>query len=135
MIYGLQWVKKNDKYTDETHRQIMIGLRPENDSSLRKLGAAGNKRSYKFAERLTDRFFVSGISGSFQKHHKQYVSDSCQDDKSEMKFYIRQPLLERNQISALRQEAEELLQMEEKLFEVQICNFWMRFYLILYYYW
>ena len=48
----------------------MFGLRPDVDQVASSLSKAHGK-SYKFAERNTGRFFVSGVSGSFQKFTKE----------------------------------------------------------------
>lgn len=51
----------------------MLGLRPENDQgyyqSIQRT-TPQFKKSGKFANQLSGRFFVSGISGSFAKHQK-----------------------------------------------------------------
>lgn len=46
----------------------MFGLRPDVDQVPNSLS---NGKSYKFAERNSGRFFVSGVSGSFQKFTKE----------------------------------------------------------------
>jgi len=49
----------------------MFGLRPDVDQVPLGLLGKGNGKSYKFAERNNGRFFVSGVSGSFQKFTKE----------------------------------------------------------------
>jgi hypothetical protein len=64
----------------------MLGLRPENDQNYYKKfqkndsssgggmsGAPTFKKTMKFANSLNDRFYVSGISGSFSKHQKHLI--------------------------------------------------------------
>jgi hypothetical protein len=64
----------------------MLGLRPENDQNYYKKfqkntsssggGMSGGptfKKTMKFANSLNDRFYVSGISGSFSKHQKHMI--------------------------------------------------------------
>lgn len=99
----------------------MLGLRPDSDQhhlhSIRSSGAF--RRSSKFADRLSGRFFVSGVSGSFQKHTKQ-IHELANKDKDAIKpyKYSYQPVLEKHQREELRQDAEKLIELEEKLQEV-----------------
>lgn len=63
-------------------------------------------------------FFVSGVSGSFQKHRKLLLDDAkIQPAHAEIK-YVSQPVIEKSQKAALRAEALALMQMEEQLMEV-----------------
>lgn len=106
---------------NKNYEKQMLGLRPDSDQHHLN-GFQSNsayKRSSKFAERLSGRFFVSGISGSFQKHSKQLV-ELANKDKPIDKFikYTYQPVLEKHQREELRKDAERLIELEEKLQEV-----------------
>lgn len=117
----------------------MLGIRPDTEQHyLENLQANnGHKfgRSSKFASRLNGRFFVSGITGSFAKHKKR-LEELAQENNEDLKVskklikYNYQPVLEKHQREELRKEAQQLLEMEEKLQEVN--NFEIFFHLIIY---
>lgn len=95
----------------------MLGLRTDRD--LRAFGSQSqNKRSHKFAEKLSGRFFVSGISGGFQKHKRLQENDQLKEHGTEQKYSF-EPLLERNCKDVLRNEALALLEMEQKLADIR----------------
>jgi hypothetical protein len=86
----------------------MLGLRVDSDpyfSSLNK-NAQQFKKSSRFANNLSGRFFVSGISGGFEKHKKLLATIKDQETKNENAenqgvlktkriLYNHQPVLER----------------------------------------
>ena len=107
----------------------MLGLRPDTDqvyyNNLSKHQPQFNKSS-KFATRLNGRFFVAGVSGSFQKHRQQLLEQQAIQNnqplpskKDLIPKYTYQPVLEKHQREELRKEAERLLELEEKLNELQ----------------
>lgn len=98
----------------------MLGLRADADQFLQQAqNGNGHKKSYRFAERLNGRFFVSGISGGFEKYHKMKTgADLAPPPKKPQ--YNYQPVLEKAQREELRKEAEKLLELEEKLAEVRL---------------
>ena len=110
-----------------------MGLRVDSDpyfSSLNK-NAQQFKKSSRFANNLSGRFFVSGISGGFEKHKKLLATIKDQETKNENAenqgvlktkriLYNHQPVLERHQREEMRKDAVRLLELEEKLLEVVI---------------
>jgi hypothetical protein len=95
----------------------MLGLRAEHDRnfSIARLESSFARNS-KFADNLKGRFFVAGISGSFQNYDRQ-----VKEIKSKVirpPRYDHQPVLERKQREDLRKEAEQLIELEQKLAEV-----------------
>jgi uncharacterized membrane protein len=114
----------------------MLGLRPDADPYYQSIrtNAPAFKKSSKFASKLTGRFFVSGISGSFKKHQKLVADIQEQEEKekaenAEQNFllpqkskkiiYSYQPVLVKRQREELRKDAEKLVELEEKLQEVE----------------
>jgi len=100
----------------------MMGLRAENDhASTSFYSGAQNRKTYRFAEKYHGRFFVSGVSGSFQKYTKQLKETDKKYLKSEKpeKKYTFEPLLEKHQKEELRRDAQRLLEMEEQLAQLQ----------------
>lgn len=100
----------------------MMGLRSENDhASTSFYSGAQNRKTYRFAEKYHGRFFVSGVSGSFQKYTKQLKETDKKYLKSEKpeKKYTFEPLLEKHQKEELRRDAQRLLEMEEQLAQLQ----------------
>ena len=91
----------------------MIGLRVDNDRTHASLSQ--NKKSHKFAEKLTGRFFVSGVSGSLRKHRKLLDNELIHGERK----YTYEPLLEKKQKDALKSEALALAEMEQKLTELR----------------
>ncbi|RYG63819.1 hypothetical protein EON64_15195, partial [archaeon] len=101
----------------------------ENDrqnSDISKLN--GNfRRTSKFASQLRDRFFVSGVTGGFLKHEAETKDKDKDSDKevaagrlsAKQKRYDYQPVIERNQRLELQREAAKLIELEEKLQEIQ----------------
>lgn len=97
----------------------MMGLRPENDhASTGFFTSTANRKTYRFAERYSGRFFVSGVSGSFAKHSKQLKETDQKYLKQERK-YVHEPVLEKHQKEELRRDAQRLLEMEEQLAQLQ----------------
>ena len=97
----------------------MMGLRAENDqASTSFFSNSQNRKSYRFAEKYHGRFFVSGVSGSFQKYTKQLKETDKKYLKSEKK-YTFEPILEKHQKEELRRDAQRLLEMEEQLAQLQ----------------
>ena len=97
----------------------MFGLRVENDQSATSFySTTNNRKTYRFAEQNTGRFFVSGVSGSFQKYTKQLQETDKKYLKNEKK-YTYEPVLEKHQKEELRKDAQRLLEMEEQLKEIQ----------------
>jgi hypothetical protein len=95
----------------------MLGLTPSSNATN---NGQQNKRSHKFAEKLSGRFFVAGVSGSFQKHRKQQLGiEDSNDAIPRPEKYVYQPVLEKRQKELLQNEALALIEMEEKLSEVQ----------------
>lgn len=79
-------------------------------------------RSYKFAEKLTGRFFVSGVSGSFQKYNK-FLNRI--EEKEAKEKYTYAPVMEKHRKEELKMEAQRLMEIEEKLNEVSsISTLW-----------
>lgn len=101
----------------------MHGLRPEHDRAFaaKLSGEHSHGKSYQFANRLTGRFFVSGISGSFQKHRKMLdaANVSASAKKDLLSQYQDAPFIDKQRKEQLRKEAEKLLEMEEKIKEVK----------------
>lgn len=96
-----------------------MGLRAENDkSSSNFFSNSQNRKSYRFAERYHGRFFVSGVSGSFQKYTKQ-LQDTDKKYLRVEKKYTYEPILEKHQKEELRRDAQRLLEMEEQLAKLQ----------------
>jgi len=99
-----------------------MGLRAENDqASTNFFSGSQNRKTYRFAEKYHGRFFVSGVSGSFQKYTKQLKETDkkyLKNEKTEKK-YTYEPLLEKHQKEELRREALRLLEMEEQLAKLQ----------------
>lgn len=93
----------------------MLGLRVDSEQYLQN--ANQHKKTYRFAERLNGRFFVSGISGGFEKYEKLKNGSDIAPPIKKIK-YSYQPVLERAQREEFRKEAEKLLELEEKLAEV-----------------
>lgn len=95
----------------------MIGLRIENDH----LKTNNNyKKSYKFASNNYGKFYVSGISGSFQKYTKQKLETDKKYLKNEKNNkYTYEPVLEKYQKDELLNDAKRLIELEEKLNELQ----------------
>ena len=97
----------------------MMGLRPEHDqASTSFYSPAANRKTYRFAERYSGRFFVSGVSGSFAKYTKQ-LKETDQKYLRQQKKYTHEPLLEKHQKEELRRDAQRLLEMEEQLAQLQ----------------
>lgn len=97
----------------------MLGLRQDADQYLQQArNEHGFKKSYRFAERLNGRFFVSGISGGFEKYSKLKHANDLAPAPEKKPKYDYQPVLEKAQREELRREAEKLLELEEKLAEV-----------------
>ena len=101
----------------------MFGVKPETDQgTVSHLRGAQTGKSYKFAGKLTGRFFVSGISGSFQKH-RQMLDAANVSAASKKKLlsqqYMQAPFIEKAARDKLKKEAEQLLEMEEKIKELQ----------------
>ena len=95
----------------------MLGIRPDSDQFFLNHTA---KRSQSFANRYTGRFFVSGVSGGFAKYQKQQDEGKEGYEKPPKPYkYTYQPVLERNQREELRRDAERLMELEEKLAEIQ----------------
>lgn len=94
----------------------MIGLRLDNDGSSGVAGQQRHRRSHKFAERLQGRFFVAGVSGSFQKYTKLVAENAAKEEKDEKK--VSEPYLVRKQKLELANDAKRLLEIEQKLEEV-----------------
>jgi hypothetical protein len=95
----------------------MIGLRLDNDQVQKK-------RTYRFAEKLNGRFFVSGVSGSFQKYSKFLQKMEERDEKVEkIEKYVYAPVMERHRKEELKREAQRLMEIEEKLNEV--IEYWL----------
>jgi len=109
----------------------MLGLRAE--SEQKHLYSLTNqnqhKRSYKFAESLNGRFFVMGVSGGFEKYSRGQLPQKKNNEQQPQQIeqpkpkYDHQPVLERYQREELRKEAQRLMELEEKLFEVIIFTF------------
>lgn len=85
-------------------------------SGLSNLQQGSFRRTSKFANALSGRFFVSGISGSFQKSDKEAA---VKPPPTKVVKYNCQPVLERNQQDELLKEAQKLMELEEKLAEVR----------------
>ena len=102
----------------------MHGLRPEHDLGMlsKFSGDQGHGKSYQFANKLSGRFFVSGISGSFQKHRKMLdaANVTAAAKKELLSQYTQAPFINKNMKDELRKDAEKLLEMEEKIKEVLI---------------
>jgi hypothetical protein len=98
----------------------MLGLRVENDRQYSDLSRwNGNfKRNSKFASALRDRFFVSGISGRFQKQEDEEKEAATTIPRP--RKYSYQPVLEKHQQMELQKEAAKLIELEEKLSEVSL---------------
>ena len=97
----------------------MMGLRPENDqASTSFFSSSTNRKTYRFAERYSGRFFVSGVSGSFAKYSKQLKETDKKYLKQEKK-YVHEPVLEKHQKEELRRDAQRLVEMEEQLQQLQ----------------
>ena len=99
----------------------MFGLRPEIDqhnlSKLSSFNSNGYKRSARFANTLSGRFFVSGISGSLAKHTK--LLKELNEKKEALKTQENEVnYLQRKQKEELHKDALALIAMEEKLQEV-----------------
>jgi hypothetical protein len=99
----------------------MLGLRFEADQN--QGGIPGHyKKTYRFAEKLHGRFFISGISGGFEKYTKEVLKKGDTLPPKKQK-YDYQPVLEKHQREELRKEAERLMELEVKLKEVKVFLF------------
>lgn len=97
----------------------MLGLRADSEQYRNQAqGQARYNKSYRFAERLHGRFFVSGISGGFEKYSKEKHLPDAPPPPEQRPKYSYQPVLEKAQREELRREAEKLIELEEKLAEV-----------------
>jgi cell shape-determining protein MreC len=97
----------------------MIGLRAENDHASKSFfSTTANRKTYRFAEHYSGRFFVSGVSGSFAKYSKQ-LKQTDQKYLRQEKKYVHEPVLEKHQKEELRRDAQRLLEMEEQLAHLQ----------------
>lgn len=96
----------------------MLGLRVENERQFTDISRLQGsfRKSSKFANALRGKFYVSGISGSFQKYdrnEKEVVQKPSRPPK-----YNHQPVIEKHQQQELMKEAQKLIELEEKLAEV-----------------
>jgi Skp family chaperone for outer membrane proteins len=113
---------EREKDKKKRERAKMLGIRPDSDQFYLSHTA---KRSSSFANRYTGRFFVSGVSGSFAKYSKERdggeggEGERVRQNKLEREKYTYQPVLERNQRKELQADALRLLELEEKLQEIQ----------------
>ncbi len=93
----------------------MIGFGPAISSDPRF--APSHNKSTRFAESLSGKFFVPGISGSFQKYDKQLQMLS--EEGKERKLKGRAPShLELKTQEELRKDTERLAELEKQLNEV-----------------
>lgn len=95
----------------------MIGLSLGNDGNNGVAGQLKYRRSHKFVERLQGRFFVAGVSGSFQKYTKLVAELNAKEEKGEDKK-VSEPYLVRKQRLELANDAKRLLEIEQKLEEI-----------------
>lgn len=101
----------------------MIGLRPDNDGSSGVSSQLKHRRSHKFVERLQGRFFVAGVSGSFQKYTKLVAEIASKEEKADDKK-VSEPYLVKKHRLELANDAKRLLEIEQKLEEVGV---WVAF--------
>eukprot|EP01038_Epipyxis_sp_PR26KG_P013656 gene13656-18328_t len=101
----------------------MLGLRAETDQFANSNATRG--KSYKFASRLHGRFFVSGVTGSFKKYTK-FVKE-FEDKKSHLHVVAERRkelssyniIVEKKHKKELQDDAKKLIELEEKLNEIQ----------------
>lgn len=89
----------------------MFGLRPEMDKY-----PMAQPKSYNFAQKLSGRFFVSGVSGSLKKH-----SDNLKALKQPMLNRIKAtaPIFEKKVEIEFEKDAARLAELEEQLEEIR----------------
>jgi hypothetical protein len=88
----------------------MLGLRAETDSYATTIGNADNHgKTHQFSERLTGRFFTSGVSGAFRRPKRTLSVDDNLPDRSTLRNKTEEKL---------RQDAERLYELENQLREV-----------------
>jgi hypothetical protein len=99
----------------------MLGLRQETDQPTIRLGVPSeHKRTSKFAERLHGRFFVAGVTGSFEKYSKFLKELEDKQKRIDNQNISDAALLDKKLRDELKKEAKKLLEMEQKLNEVTI---------------
>ena len=106
----------------------MIGLNIGNDSKHMRENNNNYRRSYQFATKNYGKFYVSGISGSLEKHTKEKMEIDRKFIKSNSNTtntatnhskYIVEPVLEKHQRDQLKRDALQLIQLEQKLLDIQ----------------
>ena len=114
----------------------MFGLRPDIDvANVRSLRPNSAPKTFKFAERLKDRFYVSGLSGGFRKHYsmqnlmlytavpgsrggKENEAIGVNNIASKRLMYDEQ-LRQRKQEMEIQREQEQLRKLEQQLQEIR----------------
>ena len=100
----------------------MYGLRLETDNVVQRLSETGHHpKSHKFAETLTGRFFVSGISGGFRKARKNISEDDDETERTQDQqsaVAMRQAEFRMRREEQMRRDAERLFELENKLEQV-----------------
>jgi len=107
----------------------MIGLNIGNDSKHMRENNNNHRRSYQFATKNYGKFYVSGISGSLEKYTKEKMEIDRKFIKSNKNNtttattnhskYVVEPVLEKYQRDQLKRDALQLIQLEQKLLDIQ----------------
>jgi hypothetical protein len=107
----------------------MIGLNIGNDSKHMRENNNNHRRSYQFATKNYGKFYVSGISGSLEKYTKEKMEIDRKFIKSNNtntttattnhSKYVVEPVLEKYQRDQLKRDALQLIQLEQKLLDIQ----------------
>ena len=93
----------------------MLGLSVDNQTTRK----AGFQKSFKFASQLSGRFFVSGVSGSLNKHTRSLLHEIKKENEAKKK-YINAPEVVQKAQQDLNKDAILLLELEERLAKVCI---------------
>jgi len=82
------------------------------------MGGGGNRRSHKFAAQLAGRFFVSG---AFEKATREKLQQAARgaDGPGAKKPKVAEEIFRQRQALEIREDAERLVELEEKLREIQ----------------
>lgn len=80
------------------------------------LGGGGNRRSHKFATQLAGRFFVSG---AFEKATREKLQAARVEGPGAKKPKVAEEIFRQRQALEIREDAERLVELEEKLREIQ----------------
>jgi hypothetical protein len=93
----------------------MFGARPDTDQIPRAA-----PRSSQFADKYSNRFFVSGISGSLKKHYDTYHKKLRDGKDSDIVVRHTAPIFEKRVETELENGVKKLAELENKLNQIRI---------------